>query len=184
VADAVSVAFRVVTELPVPPERAFALSLDIGAHERSMAASGERAVAGTTTGRIGLGETVTWRARHFGIVWRMTSKITSLEAPHAFVDEQVRGPFARFHHRHRFEPSAAGTLMVDEIEFRAPFGPLGRLAERIALARYLPRLIAARNASLAAELGAEVDADGPDGAGGPGGAGDRRQDDASSPSAS
>lgn len=148
-----TVSFRVVTELDVPPARAFALSLDIGAHERSMAASSERAVAGTTSGTIGLGETVTWRARHFGIVWRMTSRITSLEEPDRFVDEQVRGPFARFHHVHRFERSARGTRMVDEIEFRAPLGPLGRLAERVALARYLPRLIAERNASLAAELG-------------------------------
>lgn len=150
-----TVSFRVVTDLPVPPERAFALSLDIGAHERSMAATDERAVAGTTTGTIGLGETVTWRARHFGIVWRMTSRITAVEAPHRFVDEQVRGPFARFHHEHRFEPSAGGTRMVDTITFRAPLGPLGRLAEVLALARYMPRLIADRNASLAAELRAE-----------------------------
>ena len=147
-----TVAFRVVTELDAPPERAFALSLDIGAHERSMAASGEQAVDGTTSGTIRLGESVTWRARHFGIVWRMTSRITDLEAPHRFVDEQVRGPFARFHHLHQFEPSAHGTRMVDEIEFSAPLGPLGLLAERIALARYLPRLIRERNASLAAEL--------------------------------
>jgi len=82
----------------------------------------------------------------------MTSRITALEAPHRFVDEQVRGPFARFRHVHRFEPSARGTRMVDEIEFRAPLGPLGVVAERVALARYLPRLIAERNASLAAEL--------------------------------
>lgn len=155
-----TVSFRVVTELDAPPARVFALSLDIGAHERSMAASGERAVAGTTSGTIGLGETVTWRARHFGIVWRMTSRITALEAPHRFVDEQMRGPFARFHHLHRFEPSARGTRMVDEITFRAPFGPLGLVAERLALARYLPRLIADRNASLAAELTGGWPADG------------------------
>lgn len=147
-----TVAFRVVTEIAAPPERVFALSLDVGAHERSMVGTEERAVAGTTTGTIGLGETVTWRARHFGVVWRMTSRITALEAPGRFVDEQVRGPFARFRHEHRFEPSAAGTRMVDEIVFRAPLGPLGWLAERLALARYLPRLIAARNTSLRDEL--------------------------------
>ncbi|WP_420865176.1 hypothetical protein [Curtobacterium oceanosedimentum] len=42
--------------------------------------------------------------------------------------------------------------MVDEIVFRAPLGPLGWSAERFALARYLPRLIAERNASLRDEL--------------------------------
>lgn len=147
-----TVAFRLVTEIAAPPERAFALSLDVGAHVRSMAGTGERAVAGTTSGTIGLGETVTWRARHFGVVWRMTSRITALEAPGRFVDEQVRGPFARFRHEHRFEPSAVGTRMVDEVTFRAPLGPLGRLAEQVALARYMPRLIAGRNATLRAEL--------------------------------
>ncbi|PZF58787.1 cyclase [Curtobacterium sp. MCSS17_008] len=153
-----TIAFRVVTEIAAPPERVFALSLDVGAHERSMAGSGERAVAGTTSGTIGLGETVTWRARHFGVVWRMTSRITESEAPGRFVDEQVRGPFARFRHEHRFEPSARGTRMVDDIVFRAPLGPLGWAAERIALARYVPQLIAGRNAALREEL--ERDADG------------------------
>lgn len=147
-----TVTFRIVTELAAPPERAFALSLDIGAHERSMAATGERAVDGTTTGTIGLGESVTWRARHLGVVWRMTSRITALEAPHRFVDEQVRGPFNRFRHEHRFEPSARGTRMVDTIEFRAPFGPLGQIAEVLVLRRHLLRLIEERNRSLAAEL--------------------------------
>ncbi|MDB6425501.1 SRPBCC family protein [Curtobacterium sp. 20TX0008] len=160
-----TVAFRVVTEIAAPVERVFALSLDIGAHERSMADTDERAVAGTTSGTIGLGESVTWRARHFGIVWSMTSRITALEAPGRFVDEQVRGPFARFRHEHRFEPSADGTRMVDEVVFRAPLGPLGWLAERVALARYLPRLIAARNASLRDEL--ERDGDGQLGASSP-----------------
>ena len=153
-----TVTFRVVTEIAAPPERAFALSLDVGAHERSLAGTGERAVAGTTSGTIGLGETVTWRARHLGIVWRLTSRITVLEAPGRFVDEQVRGPFARFRHEHRFEPSAVGTRMVDDVTFRAPLGPLGWVAERAVLSSYLPRLIAARNASLRDELECE-DAD-------------------------
>lgn len=170
-----SAAFRIVTDLPVPPEQAFALSLDIGAHLRSMAATGEQAVAGRTDGRIGIGESVTWRARHFGVVWRMTNEITTLEAPHTFVDEQVRGPFARFRHRHRFEATPTGTRMVDEITFRAPFGALGRIAEGLVLRRYLVRLIRERNRSLAAELRA---------AGTVGGPGDVDQEPASSPSVS
>ncbi|MFJ3383788.1 MULTISPECIES: SRPBCC family protein [unclassified Curtobacterium] len=147
-----TVSFRLVTLLDAPPAEAFALSLDIGAHERSLAATGERAVAGTVSGTIGLGETVTFRARHLGVVWRLTSKVTAVEAPHRFVDEQVRGPFAHFHHEHRFEPSGPGTRMVDEVTFRAPFGPLGRLAEVLVLARYMPRVLEARNRALAAEL--------------------------------
>lgn len=147
-----TVTFRLDTDVAAPPERVFALTLDIGAHERSLAASGERAVSGVTHGTIGLGETVTFRARHLGVRWQLTSRVTALEPPRRFVDEQVRGPFARFRHEHRFEPSADGARMVDEITFRAPLGPLGWLAEVLVLRRYLPRLIATRNAALVAEL--------------------------------
>jgi ligand-binding SRPBCC domain-containing protein len=150
----VTVRFRLDTHLDCPPEQAFALSLDIGAHERSLAGTGERAVDGVTTGRIGLGETVTFRARHLGVVWRLTSRITALEAPHRFVDEQVRGPFARFRHEHRFERAGTGTRMVDDVVVTAPFGPVGRLAELLVLDGYLRRLLSTRNAALAAEAAA------------------------------
>ena len=129
----------------------FDLSLDIEAHRSSMSASSERAVAGVTTGQIGLGETVTWRATHFRIPFTMTSKVTALERPHRFVDEQVRGPFRSFHHEHLFEPAAGGTRMVDRIRFDAPLGPIGRLVERAVLAAYLERLIAIRGEYLKAE---------------------------------
>lgn len=148
-----TVRFRLDTHLGCPPDRAAALSLDIGAHERSLADTGERAVGGVTSGTIGLGQTVTFRARHLGIVWRLTSRITVLDAPHRFVDEQVRGPFARFRHEHRFAAAGAGTRMVDVVEFAAPLGPLGRIAEMLVLDRYLRHIIARRNTVLVAEAG-------------------------------
>ena len=48
-----------------PIERCFYLSLNIDLHQESTARTQERAVAGVTTGFIGLGEQVTWRGRHF-----------------------------------------------------------------------------------------------------------------------
>lgn len=144
-------AFTIVTTAPVPCERLFDASLDIDAHVDSMRGSGERAVAGVTSGRIGLGETVTWRARHFGILFTMTSRITALERPHLFVDEQVRGPFTVFRHVHTFASSDGGTRMTDTLTVGAPV--LGALAERSILVPYLRRLIRARNAYLVAALG-------------------------------
>lgn len=145
------------TELDAAPEGAFELSRSIDAHLGSMADTGERAVGGVTSGLIGLGETVTWRARHFGVMWTMTSRITALDEPRTFTDEQVRGPFADFRHVHVFEPlerpdGRDGTLMLDHIAFAAPLGPLGRIAERVALTRHLRRLIESRNAWLARAL--------------------------------
>ncbi|MDF2989877.1 MAG: cyclase [Microbacterium sp.] len=145
------VEFELRTVVPAPRERAFARSLDIDLHVASMARSRERAVGGVTSGSIGLDEDVTWRAWHFGVPFRMTSRITELDAPHRFVDEQIRGPFASFRHEHRFEEAAAGTLMIDRVRFVAPLGVLGRVAELV-LKPYLRRLIADRNAHLAREL--------------------------------
>ena len=98
-----AVQFMCTTAISAPCERVFALSLSIDAHMASMSASGERAVAGVTSGEIGLGEEVTWRARHFGVRWTMTSRVVELERPHRFVDQQVRGPFGSFRHVHEFE---------------------------------------------------------------------------------
>ena len=75
----------------------------------------------------------------------MTSRITAMEAPDYFVDEQVNGPFKRFRQEHEFKEDSAGTVMIDRIEFEAPFGPLGRLVEKLVLARYLRNLIETRN---------------------------------------
>lgn len=59
------VRFERCTSLPVDCATAFDLSLSIDAHLGSVQRSGERAVGGVTSGVIGLGEFVTWRARHF-----------------------------------------------------------------------------------------------------------------------
>ena len=146
-----TVRFECVTAVAAPPTQVYRASLDVGLHVRSMARSGERAVGGVTSGVLGLGDEVTWRARHFGLPWTMTSRVVETDPPHRFVDQQVRGPFRRFRHEHVFETDGAGTRMVDRVELQAPFGPLGRVAELLVVGRYLKRLIEQRNQVLAAE---------------------------------
>ncbi len=126
---AVTVELECTTVIGASPEAVFDLSLSVDAHLASMERSGERAVAGVTSGSIGLGQEVTWRAVHFGLPFRMTSRITELERPTRFVDSQVRGPFRWFRHEHLFEANDAGALMTDRVSFQAPVG-LGWVAER------------------------------------------------------
>nr|WP_217274890.1 SRPBCC family protein [Rathayibacter sp. VKM Ac-2835] len=133
----------------MPVAELFDRARSIDLHTESQAASEERAVGGVVSGTIGLGEEVTWRARHFGVPLRLTSRITAFDAPHSFTDEQTRGPFRSFRHEHRFEADGGGSVMTDRVSFRAPFGVLGRIAERLVLARYLRRLIEERGAFLA-----------------------------------
>jgi ligand-binding SRPBCC domain-containing protein len=148
-----TVSFTCRTHLAMSPEQAFDLSRSVDAHVGSMAKSGERAVAGVTSGLIGLGETVTWRAKHFGLPILMTSRITQFSYPDSFTDEQQRGPFRVFRHVHEFVAESSGsdgggTLMIDHVEFTAPFGVLGRLVEKAFLGRYMQHLIEERNAYL------------------------------------
>ncbi|MDQ0689974.1 SRPBCC family protein [Arthrobacter sp. W4I7] len=139
-----TVSFVCRTESALPPERLFDLARSIDLHLDSQEHSGERAVGGVTSGLIGEGQDVTWRARHFGIPLTMTSRITEFTFPCSFTDEQTRGPFKSFRHVHEFESTPAGSIMTDRVEFTAPFGLLGRLAERLVLGCYLQGLIRER----------------------------------------
>ncbi len=145
------ISFRLETRIDAPIDLVFELARDVGFHARSMTSSQERAVAGRMTGAIELGETVTWRARHFGYWWTLQSRITTMNPPTEFSDEQVRGPFAWFRHAHRFEAMDRGTLMIDDWRHASPFGPLGWVADRLVLGRYMRRLLGTRNAALKLE---------------------------------
>ncbi len=140
---------RLETVIAAPIGDCFSLALSVDAHTASMTASGERAIGGLTSGVMRLGDTVTWRARHFGIAFWMTSAITEYDYPQRFVDEQQRGPFRRWWHEHTFTVMATGaTQMTDVVEFRSPLGLLGSMADRLVLDRYLPHLLRQRNAWL------------------------------------
>ena len=130
----------VAVEIDAPPERCFDLARDVEAHVQSASRTRERAVGGITTGLLGLGDTVTWHALHFGFPWRLTAQITRYDRPRLFEDRMLRGPFHALIHTHRFEPAdAAGarTLMTDTLRYAVPLGPLGALADRLFLTRHM-----------------------------------------------
>lgn len=138
----------ITTAIRARPERCFDLARDLDLHLKSMDHTDERAVAGKTTGLIGVGEEVTWRGRHFGVVHEHTSLITAFDPPRHFRDEMSRGRFKLFCHDHYFEPSAEGTRMIDVLEFESPWGVLGRLVNRLFLTGYLERLLLTRGAAI------------------------------------
>jgi ligand-binding SRPBCC domain-containing protein len=141
---------RVETEIKATPALCFDLKRSVELHVTSTGDSGERAVAGVTSGLIGEGQEVTWSAKHFGIRQRLTSRITAFDPPRHFRDSLVRGAFARFDHDHYFEPHGGGTRMIDVFDYSAPLGPLGRLAERLFLNRYMRRLLIERGLGIKA----------------------------------
>ncbi|SFH21991.1 SRPBCC family protein [Pontibacter chinhatensis] len=133
------------TTINAPVEVCFDLSRSIDLHIISTKHTGERAIAGVTSGLIGLGETVTWKAKHFGIWQHLTSRITGYERPYYFADEMVEGAFRRFKHERHFQVSGNGiTLMRDVFDCTSPFGIFGIVADKLFLMRYITQLLVER----------------------------------------
>lgn len=133
-------------------ERCFDLARSIDLHKQSTPGTQEEAIAGVTSGLIGLNETVTWRAKHFGITQTLSSKITAFEYPFHFRDEMIQGVFKSIKHDHFFSEEPDGsTSMIDHFEFECPLGILGYLANELFLKKYLTVLLKKRNAIIKAE---------------------------------
>ena len=143
------VVIEVVTFVEAAPDVVFDLELDVDVHTASLPGSGETATTSTGRRRLALGDEVTFQARHFGLPWRMTSRITVCERPSRFVDEQTKGPFRMLRHEHLFHsPRPGATRMTDRMTVSAPLGPAGMVITRLLLAPYLRRLLEQRAAHI------------------------------------
>ena len=114
-------------------------------HVHSTAQTNERAVAGVTSGLIGLDQRVTWEATHFFIRQRLTVEITQFDQPNHFRDSMVKGIFKHFDHDHYFEETNSGTRIRDIFTYSSPYGVLGNIANVLLVHRHLGILLETRN---------------------------------------
>jgi len=133
------------TVVRAPIKRCFDLSRSVDLHVQSTSKTGERAIAGVTQGLLGLGDEVTWRARHFGIWQNLTSRLTMFDRPRHFRDSMVRGAFSRFDHDHFFVEVPEGTEIRDVFDYTSPLGPLGRIVDALVLKQYMTNFLEERN---------------------------------------
>ncbi|WKN44657.1 SRPBCC family protein [Tunicatimonas pelagia] len=136
------------TKIQAPVERCFDLSTSIDLHKKSVEHTQEEVVSGRTNGLMQLNEEVTWRAKHLGVWFVMTVRMTDYERPYYFCDEMVSGPFQSMAHQHYFEELNEGTLMIDKFRFVSPLGVLGRLANATVLKKHLTELLFTRNEAI------------------------------------
>ncbi|MEA2157293.1 MAG: hypothetical protein QOE11_3433 [Solirubrobacteraceae bacterium] len=87
------------------------------------------------------GTLLRYRLRVHGVPVSWLTVIREWDPPHRFVDEQLEGPYALWHHTHTFEPDGdGGTLMRDVVRYALPLGPLGELAHRLLVRRDVERI--------------------------------------------
>lgn len=109
--------------------------------------------------RLAVGTLLDFRVPGLPGAWRVI--VREFDPPHRFVDAQVRGPFARWEHRHRFAVGPArdeagapeGTWVEDRVTYRLPLGPIGRVIHALGAGRRIRRAFEYRDRRLAALLG-------------------------------
>jgi ligand-binding SRPBCC domain-containing protein len=136
------------TEINAAIQIVFDHSRNIDIHQQSTSQSKETAVAGTTSGLINKGETVTWRSKHFGLFLQHQSIISEMKLYSYFVDEQIKGHFKTFKHQHFFEEVAGQTVMKDLMTYETPFGIFGKVFDRFFLKKHLNNFLLERNSYL------------------------------------
>ena len=116
-------------------------------------------VTSTTDNAVREGTRIRYRLSLFGLPLSWESRITEYTANSHFADEQVHGPYSRWYHRHSFRQVNDGVEMTDDVEYRLPFGPLGRLVHWLvvrhqlrAIFDYRTRVITERFAGLSEAL--------------------------------
>ena len=91
----------------------------------------------TTPGAIEMkpGTLIDYRLRIFGVPFGWRTEIAEYEPNERFVDQQLKGPYKRWHHTHTFEDVTGGTRMKDRVEYEVPLGPLGSIAHVVFVKR-------------------------------------------------
>ncbi len=85
-----------------------------------------------------------------GLPMRWRSEISEWDPPSHFVDDQVRGPYRRWRHEHRFLGSPDGTTkVIDHVRYAVPGGPLlERLVHRLLVGPDVERIFSYRQRRL------------------------------------
>lgn len=113
--------------LPCPVEDVFPFFGDAFNLERITPPFLRFRVVGTSDRNVRKGTLIDYRLRLHGIPFGWRTIIDEWEPGVRFVDRQVRGPFALWHHTHEFEPRDGGTIVRDRVRYDLPLGALGRL---------------------------------------------------------
>jgi len=136
------------TEVNAPIEIAFDLSRSIEFHAYTQNHRNEVAVKGKTSGLINLGETVTWRAKHFGISQKLSVEITKFDRPYSFRDTMINGAFKRFDHDHIFEQHNGLVKITDIFEYESPLLFIGKFFDFLILKKYMTNFSVQRNEAI------------------------------------
>lgn len=111
--------------VPAPIEKVFAFFSDAQNLERMTPPWLRFKILSQSTPQIQLGTEFEYSLRIKGVPVRWRSRIDEWAPNQSFVDIQLKGPYAKWHHTHTFRTENGGTRMEDIVLYRLPFGLMG-----------------------------------------------------------
>ena len=101
------------------------------------------------------GAEIDYTIRWLGLPMRWKTLITGYDPPLGFTDEQAKGPYSIWRHRHSFEAVDGGTRVIDDVEYVLPLGVLGRVAHAVMVGRQLRGIFEYRQRALMEVIGGD-----------------------------
>lgn len=136
------------THITAPAEVCFDLIRNPRIHTKISSQTNDRSSAGILNSEFGLGQSVVFEQKFFGIRQKLTVEVVEYDRPNRFVDETLNGWFRSFKHIHEFAELDGKTVVCDTLIWKSPFGFLGRIVDTLLLKRHLRSLVKGRNVKL------------------------------------
>ncbi|MFC1565626.1 SRPBCC family protein [Candidatus Neomarinimicrobiota bacterium] len=95
-----------------------------------------------------VGRLIDYTIKIFGTNFHWRTMITDYNKNENFIDEQLKGPYAFWHHTHSLSKSNGGTQIKDKVIYGLPFGIFGRLAHGLFIRRSLFKIFNYRQDSM------------------------------------
>jgi ligand-binding SRPBCC domain-containing protein len=119
---------RTETWLALPPEEAFAFFGEAENLQRITPPEMDFRIVTPRPIHMAPGAVIDYRLSLFRLPFTWRTEITEWDPPFAFVDTQLKGPYAQWIHRHAFRAEAGGTVIEDVVRYRLPVPVLGEIA--------------------------------------------------------
>lgn len=120
--------FHASIELPLPRERVFPFFADAANLQVITPPEMGFRIVSPTPVAMAEGALIRYRLRLMGVPFEWLTRIAAWDPPHAFVDEQLKGPYRVWIHTHRFDDTPSGTRIDDDVQYELPLYPLGEVA--------------------------------------------------------
>lgn len=105
------------------------------------------------------GQVITYRIQILPGIWKTwVTEITAVKDRTYFIDDQRFGPYALWHHLHRFEPVVLANgdqavKMLDRVTYALPFGPIGEIAHALLVRKKLQSIFDFRERAMTQRFG-------------------------------